>query len=212
MTTSGVHTSYDLLLVAIGARPRPQLPGAITFGGAADAPAVRRLLDDAAGRLRPRIVFAVGPAMSWPLPMYELALLTSGELRARGVRCEITLVTPEAVPLELFGARASAFVAELLADYDVTFVTNAEPLVAELLADYDVTFVTNAEPLAVTEGELRLVDGRSVGAEHVVALPRAGARDPPHGRRRPGPRGRRRGPRARPAHPVVSDGEPRSSG
>ena len=193
MTTSGVHTSYDLLLVAIGARPRPQLPGAITFGGAADAPAVRRLLDDAAGRLRPRIVFAVGPAMSWPLPMYELALLTSGELRARGVRCEITLVTPEAVPLELFGTRASAFV-------------------AELLADYDVTFVANAEPLAVTEGELRLVDGRSVGAEHVVALPRAGARDPPHGRRRPGPRGRRRGPRARPAHPVVSDGEPRSSG
>ena len=154
MTTSGVHTSYDLLLVAIGARPRPQLPGAITFGGAADAPAVRRLLDDAAGRLRPRIVFAVGPAMSWPLPMYELALLTSGELRARGVRCEITLVTPEAVPLELFGARASAFV-------------------AELLADYDVTFVANAEPLAVTEGELRLVDGRSVGADHVVALPRA---------------------------------------
>jgi len=118
-------------------------------------------------------VFAIGPAMSWPWPMYELALLTSGELRARGVRCEITLVTPEAVPLELFGARASAFVAELLADYDVTFVTNAEPLVAELLADYDVTFVTNAEPLAVTEGELRLVDGRSVGADHVVALPRA---------------------------------------
>ena len=99
-------------------------------------------------------MFAIGPAMSWPWPMYELALLTSGELRARGVRCEITLVTPEAVPLELFGARASAFV-------------------AELLADYDVTFVTNAEPLAVTEGELRLVDGRSVGADHVVALPRA---------------------------------------
>ena len=30
VTTSGVHTSYDLLLVAIGAHPTPQLPGAIT--------------------------------------------------------------------------------------------------------------------------------------------------------------------------------------
>ncbi len=52
VTTSGVRRSYGLLLVAIGARPTPQLPGAITFGGAADAPAVRRLLDHAAGRLR----------------------------------------------------------------------------------------------------------------------------------------------------------------
>ena len=31
---------YDKLLVAVGARPRPALPGAITFAGPADAPAV----------------------------------------------------------------------------------------------------------------------------------------------------------------------------
>jgi sulfide:quinone oxidoreductase len=157
VTTSGVRSSYDLLLVAIGARPTPQLAGAITFRGSTDAPAVRRLLDDASDRLRPRIAFAVGPETSWPLPLYELALLTAGELRSRGARCEITLVTPEAAPLELFGTRASAFV-------------------AGLLEDRGVTVVANAEPLSVSAGELRLVDGRSIGADRVVALPRAAGR------------------------------------
>jgi sulfide:quinone oxidoreductase len=157
VTTSGVRCPYDLLLVATGARPTPQLPGAITFQGSADAPLLSRLLDDASDRLRPRIAFAVGPAMSWPLPLYELALLTAGELRARGARCEITLVTPEAAPLELFGARASA-------------------VVAELLEARGVTVIASAEPLSVGEGELRLVDGRCIGADRVVALPRAAGR------------------------------------
>jgi sulfide:quinone oxidoreductase len=157
VTTSGVRSPYDLLLVAIGARPTPQLPGAITFQGATDAPLLSRLLEDAAARLRPRIAFAVGPATSWPLPLYELALLTAGELRARGARCEITLVTPERAPLELFGRRASA-------------------VVADLLEDRGVTVIANAEPLAASDGELRLVDGRSIGADRVVALPRAAGR------------------------------------
>jgi sulfide:quinone oxidoreductase len=157
VTTSGVHSPYDLLLVAIGARPTPQLPGAVTFQGSTDAPAVRRVLEDAADRLRPRIAFAVGPGTSWPLPLYELALLTAGELRARGARCEITLVTPEARPLELFGAHASEAVAALLEERGVTVVLGAEPL--------------SAEP-----GALRLVDGRSIGADRVVALPRAAGR------------------------------------
>src|SRR4029079_9046294 len=47
VTTSGVRCPYDLLLVATGARPTSQLPGAITFRGSADAPVLSRLLDDA---------------------------------------------------------------------------------------------------------------------------------------------------------------------
>jgi sulfide:quinone oxidoreductase len=157
VTTSGVRCPYDLLLVAIGARPTPQLPGAVTFQGSADTPALRRVLEDAADRLRPRIAFAVGPGTSWPLPLYELALLTANELRARGARCEITLVTPEAAPLELFGPRAGEVVARLLDDHGITVVLGAEPL--------------SAEP-----GVLHLADGRSIGADRVLALPRAAGR------------------------------------
>src|SRR5919199_1131986 len=127
LTTSGARRPYDLLLVAIGARAVPQLPGAITFQGSTDAPAVRRMLDDAATRLRPRIVFAVGPGLSWPLPLYELALLTAGELRDRGVRAEVTLATPEAAPLELFGVRAGEVVGRLLDEQDIKVVCGVQP-------------------------------------------------------------------------------------
>jgi sulfide:quinone oxidoreductase len=157
VTTSGVRSDFDLLLVAIGANPTPQLPGAMTFQGSTDAPALRRILDDAAARLRPRIAFAVGPGTSWPLPLYELALLMAGELRARGARGEITLVTPEAAPLELFGQRAS-------------------DVVAGLLDERGIALVTGAEPLSAAPGELRLVDGRTLEVDRVVALPRAAGR------------------------------------
>ena len=156
-TTSGDRLAYDALLVAIGGATTPQIPGAITFQGATDAPAVRRVLDDAAARLRPRVVFAVGAATSWPLPLYELALLTAGTLRARGNRAEITLVTPEACPLEIFGSRAS-------------------DAVGAQLEEHGIATITNAEPLSVAEGELRLVDGRTVAADRVIALPRVAGR------------------------------------
>jgi sulfide:quinone oxidoreductase len=156
-TASGARYPYDALLVAIGGATTPQIPGAITFQGATDAPAIRGVLDDAAARLRPRVVFAVPAATSWPLPLYELALLTAGELRARGQRAEVTLVTPEERPLEVFGARASE-------------------AVSTQLEAHGIATITNAEPLTVTDGELRLADGRGIPADRVIAMPRVAGR------------------------------------
>jgi sulfide:quinone oxidoreductase len=155
-TTAGAERRYDLLLVAIGARPVQQLPGAVTFYGAVDAPVIRRMLDDAA-RLRHAVAFAVGAATSWPLPLYELALLAATDLRARGAKARLTLVTPEATPLALFGAEASS-------------------LVAQLLDDHGIEVVCEAEPLAAENGRLRLIDGRRLLADRVVTLPRPAGR------------------------------------
>jgi sulfide:quinone oxidoreductase len=157
LTTSGARRAYDLLLVAVGAIAAPDLPGATTFRGSAETGDVRRILDEASGRLRPRLAFAVGTGASWPLPLYELALLTAAELRGRGTRAEISIVTPEAAPLEMFGPRAS-------------------DLVARLLGEHGIGLVPRAEPTAVADCTLRLADGRALGAEHVVALPRAAGR------------------------------------
>jgi sulfide:quinone oxidoreductase len=157
VTTSGVRRPYDLLLIAIGARPVSDLPGAISFHGAVDVPAIRAILDDAAARLRRTIVFAVGPATSWPLPLYELALLAAAELHARGAKAQLTLVTPEAAPLDLFGAEASGVITRLLDEHGIAVLSGAEPLSAE-------------------DGRLRLVDGRSMAADRVVTLPRAAGR------------------------------------
>jgi len=157
VTSSGVRRPFELLLVAIGARSVPHLPGAMTFQGSVDAPAMRRIVDDAVARVRRTIVFAVGTETSWPLPLYELALLTARAVRDRGGEARLTLLTPEPTPLELFGPEAS-------------------DAVARLLDEHGIETMCGVEPLSVDGGRLRLVDGRSVVADRVVALPRAAGR------------------------------------
>ena len=84
------------------------LPGAVTVKGPRYTTRFRALLDEIDdGRIR-RLAFAV-PGVAWPLPLYELALLTATHAASAGRDdLEISLVTPEAEPLELFGAKASA--------------------------------------------------------------------------------------------------------
>jgi sulfide:quinone oxidoreductase len=121
-TASGAQIGYDVLIVAIGARPTPYLGDPVlSFRGPADVPAYRRLLDlIEAGALRgivTRLAIVVPPGPTWALPAYELALLTAAHLEQPGVRArvQLTLVTAEDGPLAAFGPRASESVAEDLA-------------------------------------------------------------------------------------------------
>jgi sulfide:quinone oxidoreductase len=63
------------------------------------------------------------------LPLYELALLTEAELSRAGVEgCDLTVVTPEDSPLQLFGHEASAAVGALLEERGIAVVTGAHPV------------------------------------------------------------------------------------
>ena len=64
---------------------------------------------------------------SWPLPLYELALLTATHLQEHGTAGEVVLVSPEITPLEVFGAQASRLVADLLAERGVRFIGESDP-------------------------------------------------------------------------------------
>ena len=97
--------------------------------------------------------FAIPTSIQWPLPIYELALLTAHELRRRGTKTRLSLVTHESSPLALFGRRASE-------------------AVGELLAEEGVELVTNARAAGVQAGGLALHDGRVIPADRVVASPR----------------------------------------
>ena len=55
------------------------------------------------------------PTGSWPLPVYELALMAERRARELSVEVRITVVTPEPEPLGVFGHIASDAIAELLA-------------------------------------------------------------------------------------------------
>lgn len=149
----GEELTYDILLLALGARPREAVVGALTFRGPQDGPALSTLLDQTtAGKIH-RIAFALPAGASWPLPLYELALLTAEYLSAHGTRgVEILFVTPEDHPLSLFGPAASE-------------------AVSELLASREIRVETAVAPARFEEGVLRIVAERPIEVDAVVALP-----------------------------------------
>ena len=152
--TSGGAAPYSMLLIACGARPTPAIEGAITFRGPADTEKVQRLLAEIErGEVR-RVAFAVPAGAVWSLPAYELALMTASRLHTRGITgAEVSLVTPESEPLQLFGREASRSVRALLEESEIAVHTRAYPVEAR-------------------DGELLLVDGGILVADRVVALPR----------------------------------------
>jgi sulfide:quinone oxidoreductase len=154
LTWDGRTLDYELLLVAIGAQPTTSIPGSVSLKGPGYTGRFRTVLRELEERRIRSVAFAVPPGASWPLPLYELALMTAAHVAERGLRhVQLSLVTPEEEPLELFGPAASAAVRELLADRGVALHA----------ARY---------PADVREHELLLVPAGSVAADRVVSLPR----------------------------------------
>jgi len=154
LTGAEDELSYDILLLALGARPSTAVPGALTFTGPASAGAFATLLEEALdGEVR-SIVFAVPAGASWPLPLYELALLMRTFLADHGTRgVDVSIVTPEEAPLGLFGTEASASIRTLL----------------EIRG---IEVETHTTPLEWSDGMLHVVGKEDIPADRVVALPK----------------------------------------
>jgi sulfide:quinone oxidoreductase len=152
-TSAGPKLEYDAVLIAIGAQPLEAVPGAITYRGSPDSPAIRSLIDEIDRGDIHRIAFGVPGATWWPIAAYELALLTSAHVRDRNLEgVEIHLVTAEPHALEIFGKRAGK-------------------AVAALLTEAGVELHTKAAPVSFEGGQLGLAHGRAVDCDRVVALP-----------------------------------------
>jgi sulfide:quinone oxidoreductase len=120
----GSGRSFDALLVATGGRPVAGVEGATTWWPGGDPEVYGGLLRDIEEGYSKRLAMVVPPGSVWPLPVYELALMTAGEARAMGQDdVEVTVVTPERSPLSLFGTDASAAVAEELGSAGVALKT-----------------------------------------------------------------------------------------
>ena len=96
--------------MAVGARPSAGVRGALTWWPGADHAEFARLTADAEEGEAGRIAFIVPSRYAWPLPAYELALLTARRLEEHGRRADLLLVTPEPKPLAVFGPVGSAAV------------------------------------------------------------------------------------------------------
>jgi sulfide:quinone oxidoreductase len=152
-TDKGAELRWDVLLLAMGARTREGIPGGLSFRGPEDRVALTDLVLAAAlGRIQ-SLTFALPTLAAWPLPLYELALMTKVRLADTGATdVRVDVVTPEAEPLAIFGQEASASVRSLLETQDIGVRTHTTPVVFR-------------------DGALIVVPGRAIRTEQVVSLP-----------------------------------------
>jgi sulfide:quinone oxidoreductase len=143
----GSSRAYDMLVVCTGGKLRAPYSRGFTFppvdGGNHSLNDWLRTAEQAQDG---RLVFVIPPGISWPLPLYEIALMTERLARKGGldhVRC--TVVTPETAPLIVFGSVASDAVAELLRARGIAVRTGTH---ARELDDGTLELIPGEETLA----------------------------------------------------------------
>ena len=149
--SDGEILPYDSLVLAPGARPRPAFPSVLTFG-LGDPLALNGLLADLEQGYVDSVAFVVPAGVTWPLALYELALMISRQVYGMNRDVALAFVTPERSPLAVFGPEASAIVAELLAEMRITAHCGA--------------------PASVSRGHVEVpAAGLDLSVQRVVSLP-----------------------------------------
>lgn len=158
---SAVHTlggrtlDYDVLLLAMGARTKAAFPHALSIDDARIEDQLHGLLADIERGAVGSIAFVIPAPAPWPLPIYELALMTAVRAREAGAELDISLVTPEPRPLAIFGAEVSGGVSEVLGAHGISVFGSAHPVVPA------------PGQVITSPGH----SGRTILADRIVALP-----------------------------------------
>ncbi len=140
LTDDGSELPYDALLLCIGARRQTVLPEALSFGGGGDSERLGELVRNAVAAGAGRLSFVVPDEISWPLPLYEIALQAAHQLRNTSV--EVSFQTSEPTPLHPFGPDASKKVETIMKEAGIHLSCGesfASGSGAELQADWIVT-------------------------------------------------------------------------
>jgi sulfide:quinone oxidoreductase len=124
----GDELAYDKLVLAIGAHSEREWTshGVLTYHDGRDGASYRLLLHHLREGQIKKLAFVKPSGASWPLPPYDLALMTAAECAQHDLtEVELSLITPEEEPLGIFGNPASAAVRRLLDDSGVTLHTSS---------------------------------------------------------------------------------------
>ncbi len=124
-TVGGEQLSYDMLLLALGAVARPRFKHAVTLDDRRLDEQLHGLIQDIEGGYVHKLAFVVPTPMPWPLPIYELALMTASRAWDMNEDLSITLVTPEDAPLAIFGQVVSDRVERLLEEHGILTITSS---------------------------------------------------------------------------------------
>jgi sulfide:quinone oxidoreductase len=126
-----VHTKgdeqleYDALVLTLGAKATPRYRHAVTIDAARMDEILHGIVQDVEAGYIKSLAFVAPGRMAWPLPLYELALMTAGRAYDMNMDVQVTLVTPEDSPLAIFGQNVSTAVAELLERSNVQTIHSA---------------------------------------------------------------------------------------
>jgi len=145
-TEAGAEVPYDMLVLALGARIHARYTHAITIDDRKLDETLEGLIQDVEGGYAKRIAFIAPGRMAWPLPLYELALMTAGRAFDMDVELSATIITPEDAPLAVFGSAASTAVSERLARAGIEVISSAY---AEMPAEGEVVINPGDRRLAV---------------------------------------------------------------
>ena len=144
---------YDALMLALGAKPVPHYTHALTIDDRRMDETLHGLIQDVEGGYLKSLAFVSPGRMAWPLPLYELALMTAARAYDAQIELAVTIVTPEDAPLAIFGSAASGAVSALLEKAGIEVIASAY---AEIPA----------------EGELVInPSDRRLQVDRVIALP-----------------------------------------
>lgn len=121
VTRGGERIAYDALVVACGTRLRPAFAGALTVDDRNLGGTLRGLVRDVEEGYTSSIAFVAPAQAFWPLPLYELALMTAHRAFDMSLPVDISVVSPESAPLALFGAGIANELTRLLQRAGITF-------------------------------------------------------------------------------------------
>jgi len=153
-TGGGAELHFDALLVAVGAKAKPVVEHARTFDGERADEILRGVVQDIEGGYARKLAFIKPAGPVWPLPLYELALMSAAAGHDAGIDdLEIHLFAADSRPLPMFSAEVGEAVAELLSEARITFHPQTEPTIERT-------------------GHLLLPDGREMDVNSVIAMPR----------------------------------------
>ncbi len=123
-TESGEQLPYDALLLALGARLSPAFRHALTLDDRRLDEQLHGLIQDVEGGYTHKLAFIAPSQMPWPLPMYELALMTARRAFDMNQDVSVTIVTPEDAPLAIFGSAVSEAVERLLEQHGILVISS----------------------------------------------------------------------------------------
>ena len=150
-TEGGAAVAYDALLLAIGARESSPFEYAQVFSGRDGGESFSEIVHGIERDRIKSVAFVLPDGPTWPLPLYELALMTASRAGALGTDVELAFITPEVTPLNAFGPRADEAMLRLLAEAGIELHTGVR-----------------AQVRAPGEIQLR---GRRLKVDRIVTLP-----------------------------------------